>query len=209
MNAQRLRRNIIEHAWVASPDTGGYFAAGVERNDELVRPLGIRTANMGLLLNTRLLEGVAYQRYVSAIAEQLANPDGLMSSSGLRTLAAGEVRFRPEGTHTGSVWPWQNLWIAAGLRKHNHFELARDIEQKMQRIAEDTKCVPQFVQGGTDFRPRMVEVTIDVTADDGHGGRFDHLAVQPATRFSGMTAFGLWGLELGESFESPLDVLAF
>jgi hypothetical protein len=209
IQAQRLRRNIIEHAWIAAPDKGGYFAAGVERNHDDVRPLGVRTANMAMLLNTRLFDGIAYQRYISAIVEQLKHPEGLMSNSGIRTLAADEVRFRPDGTYTGAVWPWQNLWIASGLRKHNQFDLARDIEQKMQRIVEDTKCVPQFVHGGTDVRPRMVEMTIDVTADDGHGGRFDHLAVQPAAKFSGMTTFGLWGLELGESFESPLDMLAF
>jgi glycogen debranching enzyme len=37
---------------------------------------------------------------------------------GVRTLAEGETRFNPIGYHVGTVWPFDNSFIAWGLRRY-------------------------------------------------------------------------------------------
>jgi glycogen debranching enzyme len=42
----------------------------------------------------------------------------LFSGWGVRTLAEGEGRFNPIGYHVGTVWPFDNSFIAWGLRRY-------------------------------------------------------------------------------------------
>ena len=42
----------------------------------------------------------------------------LYSGWGIRTLAEGEVRWNPIGYHVGTVWPFDNSFIAWGLRRY-------------------------------------------------------------------------------------------
>ncbi|MEH1057358.1 amylo-alpha-1,6-glucosidase, partial [Micromonospora sp. CPCC 206171] len=51
------------------------------------------------------------------IAEHLLGP-GLFSGWGVRTLAEGEGRYNPIGYHVGTVWPFDNAFIAWGLRRY-------------------------------------------------------------------------------------------
>ena len=44
----------------------------------------------------------------------------------MRTLAEGEARYNPIGYHNGTVWPFDNSFIAWGLRRYGfHVEAAR------------------------------------------------------------------------------------
>jgi glycogen debranching enzyme len=44
----------------------------------------------------------------------------------VRTLAEGEARYNPIGYHNGTVWPFDNSFIAWGLRRYGfHVEAAR------------------------------------------------------------------------------------
>jgi glycogen debranching enzyme len=44
----------------------------------------------------------------------------------VRTLAKGEARYNPIGYHNGTVWPFDNSFIAWGLRRYGfHVEAAR------------------------------------------------------------------------------------
>jgi glycogen debranching enzyme len=40
----------------------------------------------------------------------------LFSGWGVRTLAVGEGRYNPIGYHVGTIWPFDNSFIAWGLR---------------------------------------------------------------------------------------------
>ena len=42
----------------------------------------------------------------------------LFTGWGVRTLAEGEARFNPIGYHVGAVWPFDNSFIAWGLRHY-------------------------------------------------------------------------------------------
>ena len=42
----------------------------------------------------------------------------LFSGWGVRTLAEGEGRYNPIGYHVGTVWPFDNSFIAWGLRRY-------------------------------------------------------------------------------------------
>ena len=42
----------------------------------------------------------------------------LFSGWGVRTLAEGEGRYNPIGYHVGAVWPFDNSFIAWGLRRY-------------------------------------------------------------------------------------------
>src|SRR4029450_7751972 len=52
-----------------------------------------------------------------AVVRHLMGPQ-LFSGWGVRTLADGEARFNPVGYHTGPVWPFDNGFIAWGLRRY-------------------------------------------------------------------------------------------
>ena len=51
----------------------------------------------------------------------------LFSGWGVRTLAEGEGRYNPIGYHVGTVWPFDNSFIAWGLRRYGFKEEAAEI----------------------------------------------------------------------------------
>jgi glycogen debranching enzyme len=51
----------------------------------------------------------------------------LFSGWGVRTLAEGEGRFNPIGYHVGTVWPFDNSFIAWGLRRYGFKQEAAQI----------------------------------------------------------------------------------
>ena len=54
----------------------------------------------------------------------------LYSGWGVRTLAEGEARYNPIGYHLGTVWPFDNSFIAWGLRRYG-------FKEEAARIASD------------------------------------------------------------------------
>ena len=50
--------------------------------------------------------------------------DRLFSGWGVRTLAVGESRYNPIGYHNGTIWPFDNSFIAWGLRRYGFKEEA-------------------------------------------------------------------------------------
>ena len=53
----------------------------------------------------------------ASVAAHLMGPK-LYSGWGVRTLAEGEGRYNPVGYHVGAVWPFDNSFIAWGLRRY-------------------------------------------------------------------------------------------
>ena len=73
----------------------------------------MRTSNAGHALTT----GIAEADHARRIADGLLRP-AFYSGWGVRTLAAGEVRYNPMSYHNGSVWPHDNSLIAHGLARY-------------------------------------------------------------------------------------------
>ena len=160
--ADQLKSAIFKYFW--TDDKGGYFVLGTDRDAKgQLRPMKIRTSNMGHALNSRLLEGTGkdiVQKRV-AITKQLLSPE-LLNISGIRTLATDEVRFRPGAYHNGSVWLWDTHHIAKGFRRHGYHDIANELDRRMLHVVETTKMFPEYVRGDTWILPRINEYTITV-----------------------------------------------
>lgn len=158
--AERLREKIIEHFWV--DEKGGYFALGTDRDESgNLRPLKIRTSNMGHLLRSRLLAGEEYRPFREAVIAQLFSPE-MLNISGIRTLASDEIRFRPGAYHNGSVWLWDTYYIAEGLRYHGYYGLASFLAEKIHTIVNVTQKFPEYVRGDNLHHPTLNTHIVDI-----------------------------------------------
>ena len=181
-----LREQVFSHFWIDDPTKGGYFALATDKDQSgQLRPLQVRTSNMGHLLNSRLLDDTdngSIREKRDAIVMQLFSPE-LLHSSGVRTLATDEKAFRPGGYHTGSVWLWDSMHIADGLEKHNFSHLAWNIRNRVWHTIDKTRQFPEFVRGeGNEplLNPREIYVW---------NKKYDllHLFEQPPQEIQGWT----------------------
>jgi glycogen debranching enzyme len=105
--ADDLKHRFNRDFWVAD---GEYFALALDPDGNQVDSL---TSNIGHLLWSGVVDDVK----APSIARHLVGPR-LFSGWGVRTLATGEGRFNPIGYHVGTVWPFDNSFIAWGLRRY-------------------------------------------------------------------------------------------
>jgi glycogen debranching enzyme len=113
--AAALRRRFNRDFWI---EDGEYFALALDADGSRVDAL---SSNIGHLL----WSGIVEEDKGSSVARHLLGP-ALFSGWGVRTLARGETRYNPLGAHTGTVWPFDNAIIAAGLRRYGYrWEAAR------------------------------------------------------------------------------------
>ncbi len=104
-DAADLKRRFNRDFWV---EDGEYFALALDPEGRRVDAL---TSNIGHLL----WSGIVDDAKASSLARHLLGPR-LFSGWGVRTLAEGEGRYNPIGYHTGTVWPFDNSFLAWGLR---------------------------------------------------------------------------------------------
>ncbi len=114
--AADLKRRFNRDFWITD---GEYFAVALDCDGRRVDSL---TSNIGHLL----WSGIVDKAKARAIARHLTGPR-LFSGWGVRTLAEGEARYNPIGYHTGTVWPFDNSFIAWGLRRYGFKEEAARI----------------------------------------------------------------------------------
>ncbi len=105
--AADLKRRFNRDFWVAD---GGYFALALDPEGHQVDSLA---SNNGHLL----WSGIVDKSKAKAVVDNLLGPR-LFSGWGVRTLAEGEGRYNPIGYHVGTVWPFDNSFIAWGLRRY-------------------------------------------------------------------------------------------
>jgi glycogen debranching enzyme len=111
--AADLKRRFNRDFWVAD---GEYFAVALDTDGRQVDSL---TSNIGHLL----WSGIVDKPKARALARHLMSPR-LFSGWGVRTMAEGEARYNPIGYHVGTVWPFDNSFIAWGLRRYGFKEEA-------------------------------------------------------------------------------------
>jgi glycogen debranching enzyme len=114
--AANLKRRFNRDFWV---EDGGYFALALDADGNQVDAL---SSNNGHLL----WSGIVDRSKAKTVARQLLGPR-LFSGWGVRTLAEGEGRFNPIGYHVGTVWPFDNSFIAWGLRRYGFKQEAAQI----------------------------------------------------------------------------------
>jgi glycogen debranching enzyme len=183
--AADLKRRFNRDFWVAD---GGYFALALDPEGRQVDALA---SNNGHLL----WSGIVDKAKAKAVAGHLLGPR-LFSGWGVRTLAEGEGRYNPIGYHVGTVWPFDNSFIAWGLRRYGFKEEAAMIAAGILEAAEffdgrlpeafggyergetmypvqyPTACSPQAWSTGT---PLLLLRTMLGLEPEG-----DHLVVDPA-----------------------------
>jgi glycogen debranching enzyme len=102
-----LKHRFNRDFWV---DDGEYFALALDEEGAQVDAL---SSNNGHLL----WSGIVEESKAAAVVGHLMGPR-LFSGWGVRTLAEGEARYNPIGYHVGTVWPFDNSFIAWGLRRY-------------------------------------------------------------------------------------------
>jgi glycogen debranching enzyme len=123
--AAELKRRFNRDFWV---EDGEHFALALDTEGGQVDAL---TSNNGHLL----WSGIVDKSKASAVARHLLGPR-LFSGWGVRTLAEGEGRYNPIGYHVGTVWPFDNSFIAWGLRRYGFKEEAAQIAAGILDAAE-------------------------------------------------------------------------
>jgi glycogen debranching enzyme len=114
--AADLKRRFNRDFWVVEDE---YFALALDADGNQVDAL---SSNNGHLL----WSGIVDKSKAKAVARHLLGPR-LFTGWGVRTLAEGEGRFNPIGYHVGTVWPFDNSFIAWGLRRYGFKQEAAQI----------------------------------------------------------------------------------
>ncbi|MER7894077.1 glycogen debranching N-terminal domain-containing protein [Micromonospora sp. NPDC094482] len=110
----------------------GYYALALDRDGT---PVDSLSSNIGHLL----WSGIVPPERAPRVVEHLMGP-ALFSGWGVRTLAEGQARYNPLGYHNGTVWPFDNSFIAWGLRRYG-------FTSEAGRIAEGILYAATYFQG--------------------------------------------------------------
>jgi glycogen debranching enzyme len=134
--AERLEREALylkdrfnRDFWIADRE---YYALALEADGTQVDAL---SSNIGHLL----WSGIVDQDKAPAVVRHLMGPK-LFSGWGIRTLSEDDERYNPIGYHVGTVWPFDNSFIAWGMRRYGYKEEAA-------RIAAGILDAAQFFHG--------------------------------------------------------------
>ncbi len=127
--AADLKRRFNKDFWL---EDGQFFAVALDGDGSKVDSL---SSNIGHLL----WSGIVDKGKAKPLVRHLMGPK-LFSGWGVRTLAEGEGRSNPIGYHTGAVWPFDNSFIAWGLRRYG-------FKAEAARIADGILDAAEFFDG--------------------------------------------------------------
>lgn len=122
--AADLKRRFNRDFWIAD---GEYFAIALDFDGRQVDSL---SSNLGHLL----WSGIVDKSKAKAVVRHLMG-ERLFSGWGVRTLAEGEARYNPIGYHLGTIWPFDNSFIAWGMRRYGFAKEAATIAEVMLEAA--------------------------------------------------------------------------
>ncbi|WP_433319376.1 amylo-alpha-1,6-glucosidase [Micromonospora sp. CA-269861] len=110
----------------------GFYALALDRDGT---PVDSLSSNIGHLL----WSGIVPPERAPRVVEHLMGP-ALFSGWGVRTFAEGQRRYNPLGYHNGTVWPFDNSFIAWGLRRYG-------FNAEAARIAEGVLSAATYFEG--------------------------------------------------------------
>jgi glycogen debranching enzyme len=105
--AEDLRKRFEDAYWMSDRRS---LAVAIQKDGKPAKSL---TSNAG----QALWSGVVSQQHAEAVAKTLMN-EAMYSGWGVRTLAQGEAAYNPIDYQVGSIWPHDNSFIAAGLKRY-------------------------------------------------------------------------------------------
>jgi glycogen debranching enzyme len=127
--AADLKERFNRDFWI---EDGEYYALALDQDG---KPVDALSSNIGHLLWSGIVEKSRAQKVV----DHLLGPR-LFSGWGVRTLATTEGLYNPVGYHVGTVWPFDNSFIAWGLRRYG-------FKEESARIAGATIDAAQYFDG--------------------------------------------------------------
>ncbi|WP_435795769.1 amylo-alpha-1,6-glucosidase [Micromonospora zamorensis] len=110
----------------------GYYALALDHDGT---PVDSLSSNIGHLL----WSGIVPPERAPRVVEHLMG-SRLFSGWGVRTFAEGQRRYNPLGYHNGTVWPFDNSFIAWGLRRYG-------FNTEASRIAESLLSAATYFEG--------------------------------------------------------------
>lgn len=123
--AQDLRERFNRDYWL---DDQHFYALALQGKD--LRPAKVISSNPGQALWTGIVDP---DRAKPTVQRLLASD--MFSGWGVRTLSSNERRYNPESYHLGSVWPHDNGFIVAGMRRYGFDEEALQVTQGLYDAA--------------------------------------------------------------------------
>jgi glycogen debranching enzyme len=123
--AAELKRRFNRDFWL---EDEGYFALALDAEGN---PVDALSSNIGHLLWSGIVEKSKARSVVGHLMGSR-----LYSGWGIRTLAEGEGRYNPIGYHVGTVWPFDNSFIAWGLRRYGFKDEAATVAAGILEAAE-------------------------------------------------------------------------
>lgn len=200
--AERLRAVVLDKFWVQDENhAGGFFARGTDRDaDRNLRPLAIRSSDMGHLLNSGILddtddpllnEEIRYKR--EAVIQNLFSEE-MLCPSGIRTLSTDSVRYSDIRYHNGTSWPWTSFFIAQGLDRHGFHNLSDELKKRVWDNYNETKMFGEYASGSADPTLRIVTQKIKVHNETLLNEKEYHIS-RPAQIIQGWTAMAIYAMK--------------
>lgn len=128
--ADALYQRFNERFWM---EEEGFYCLGLDNHKQQIRSI---TSNPGQLLWT----GIVPQERAKKIVERLFQPD-MWCGWGIRTLSSHNGGYNPISYQRGAVWPFDNSFIAAGLKRYGY-------HQEVNQIAEGIFAAARYFPGG-------------------------------------------------------------
>lgn len=122
--ARTLKRRFNDEFWMPQR---GFYAMALDGHHRQVDSL---TSNPGHCLWARLIDD---ERAEQAVETLVSEP--MMSAWGIRTMANSEKAYNPFSYHNGSVWPFENALIAAGIKKYGFVKETEQVFEAMMDAA--------------------------------------------------------------------------
>lgn len=118
--AADLKKKFNDEFWM---EDRGFYAMALDGHHKQV---DVITSNPGHCLWARLVD---HDR-TEAVVKTLTSPE-MMSSWGIRTMSTAEYAFNAVSYHDGSIWPFENSLIMAGLKKYGYVEATQTVYEAL------------------------------------------------------------------------------
>ena len=142
--AAALRDRFNEAFWM---DDEQFFAGALDGDKRQVRTV-VSNPGHGLYC------GILNPEKAEPLARRLLAPD-MFSGWGIRTMSKSAAAYNPMSYHNGSVWPHDNAWIAAGLKRYGFVKETNRVATAMfdAAIYADYMRLPELFCGFTRRSP--------------------------------------------------------
>lgn len=114
--ADDLYQRFNERFWMESE---GFYCLGLDSHKQQIRSIA---SNPGQLLQT----GIVPEERAHKVVQRLFQAD-MWCGWGIRTLSSKNRGYNPISYQLGSVWPFDNAFIAAGMKKYGYHQEANQI----------------------------------------------------------------------------------